>query len=99
MVSEYGPLTDEYTRNCHCEDCFAYCKWAQQEHFVPFPCFEPTELRIPAGRVCTIVQICRAEEIDVLTHYQTTNFRLFQTESLQTTISNFTKMAESYPNR
>ena len=27
-----------------------------------------------------------------------TNFRLFQTESLQTTISNLTKMAESYPN-
>ena len=34
-----------------------------------------------------------------LTHYQMTNFRLFQTESLQTTISNLTKMAESYPNR
>ena len=34
-----------------------------------------------------------------LTHYQTTNFRLFQTEkSLQTTISDLTKMAESYPN-
>ena len=34
-----------------------------------------------------------------LTHYQTTNCRLFQTKkSLQTTISNFTKMAESYPN-
>ena len=32
-----------------------------------------------------------------LTHYQTTNFRLFQTESLQTTISNLTKMAGSYP--
>ena len=28
-----------------------------------------------------------------LTHYQTTNFRLFQR-----TISNLTKMAESYPN-
>ena len=26
-----------------------------------------------------------------LTHYQTTNFRLFQSESLQTTISKFTK--------
>ena len=33
-----------------------------------------------------------------LTHYQMTNFRLFQTESLQMTISNLTKMAESYPN-
>ena len=34
-----------------------------------------------------------------LTHYQTTNFKLFQTESLQTTISNLMKMAEGYPNR
>ena len=35
-----------------------------------------------------------------LTHYQTTNFRLFQTrKGLQTTISNLTKMAESYPKR
>ena len=34
-----------------------------------------------------------------LTHYQTTNFRLFQIERLQTTISNLTKMAESYSNR
>ena len=32
------------------------------------------------------------------THYQTTNFRLFQTESLQRTISNLMKMAGSYPN-
>ena len=35
---------------------------------------------------------------ELLTHYQTTNFRLFQTESSQTTISNLMKMAESYPN-
>ena len=34
----------------------------------------------------------------ILTLYQTTNFRLFQTESLQMIISNLTKMAESYPN-
>ena len=31
----------------------------------------------------------------VLNHYQTTNFRLVQTESLQTTILNFMKIAES----
>ena len=36
----------------------------------------------------------------LLTHYQTTNFRLFQTEkSLQTTISNLTKIAEKLSNR
>ena len=34
-----------------------------------------------------------------LTHYQTTNFRLFQIETLQTTILNFMKKGESYPNR
>ena len=34
----------------------------------------------------------------ILTHYQTTKYRLFQTESFQMTISNLTKMAESYPN-
>ena len=34
-----------------------------------------------------------------LTYYQTKTFRLFQTERvLQPTISNLTKMAESYPN-
>ena len=35
-----------------------------------------------------------------LTYLQTTNFRLFQTEtsSLQTTISNLTKIAECHPN-
>ena len=32
-----------------------------------------------------------------LTHYQTTKFRPFETESLQTTISNSTKLEESYP--
>ena len=34
-----------------------------------------------------------------LTHYQTTNFRLPNWKSLQTTISGLTKMEESYPNR
>ena len=35
-----------------------------------------------------------------LTHYQTTNFRLFQTEkSLQTTISNLTKMSKKLSKR
>ena len=34
----------------------------------------------------------------VLTLSQMTNFRLFQTESLQTTISTLIKMAESFPN-
>ena len=33
----------------------------------------------------------------VLTLSQTTNFTLFQTESVQTTIVNMMKMAESYP--
>ena len=33
-----------------------------------------------------------------LTHYQMTNFRLPNWKSLKTTISNSTKMAESYPN-
>ena len=34
-----------------------------------------------------------------LTHYQTTNFRLFRTEKiLQTTILDLTKMTESYSN-
>ena len=34
-----------------------------------------------------------------LIHYQTTNFRLPNRKSLQTTISYLTKMEESYPNR
>ena len=36
------------------------------------------------------------EQDNNLTHYQTTNFRLFQTENL--IILNLMKMAESYPN-
>ena len=36
--------------------------------------------------------------LSTLIHNQTTNFRLFQTESLPTTISNLTKITESYPN-
>ena len=34
----------------------------------------------------------------VLTHYQMTNFRLFQSQSLQTTILDLTKTEESHPN-
>ena len=38
--------------------------------------------------------------LKILTHYQTTNFRLFQTEkSLQTTISNLTKMSKKLSKR
>ena len=36
--------------------------------------------------------------LSVLSLSQTTNFRSFETESLQTTFSNLIKMAESFPN-
>ena len=52
------------------------------------------------------VQVTELLKVDVpcsvkrgLTLSQTTNFRLFQTESLPMTISNLLKMAESSPNR
>ena len=40
---------------------------------------------------CKVSERMKGFEASNLTHYQTTNFRLFQTESLQTTISNLTK--------
>ena len=43
--------------------------------------------------------LLRTYGYDKLTHYQTTNFRLVQIESLQTTISNLMKIAESSLNR
>ena len=43
-------------------------------------------------------EMSKRRSISVYTFSQTTNFTLFQTESLQAIISNSMKMAESFPN-
>ena len=72
---------------------------ARYEQFLLFPqCFQKACFS-GASKGVIVWHIVRHYYLVSLTHYQTTNFRLFRTESLHSTISNLTKMAENDPNR
>ena len=69
---------------------------ARYEQFLLFPqCF--LKACIPGASKGVIVWEW-VNSTKALTHSQTTNFLLFQTQTLQMTISNFMKMAKSSPN-